>query len=169
MAGTFAARIRELMDRVGDGIMVGEVVVNQVYAAPIERGFWVSGPLAGHTNQPRHGGQHHYLRDPLFAGAPLYWQQVADRVFEPDGIYLAMVDNVEVISAQVAVLAPVEFGDLRRSASPRVYDNGHEVYYRAPGVERLSEAQIDAKNDLLERAHDSRGRLTGRPWADHDR
>ena len=166
MPGDFAARMEALSEMVGDGSLTGKVAVDQLYAAPLERGFWVTGPLAGHTNHPRHGGQTHYLRDGLTEGAPGFFERIAEGVLEPDGCYKAMVDDVEALSAQVGVRAPVEFGDLRMSGHPRVFDNGMLVYDRPPAVERLTRAELEAKSDLLERAHATRGRA-GHPWASH--
>lgn len=152
---------------VGHGDITGTLEVNQVYAAPIERGFWVTGPLAGHTNHPRHGGQTHFLRDTFVESAPAWMARIAERVLEPDGQRGAMVDAMEEASAQVAVRAPVEFGDLRRSGHPYVTEDGAVVYDRPPAVERLSRAELEAKSDVLERGHDARGRLPGAPWATH--
>lgn len=167
MASDFFAQIDAIAADVGDGVYEGRVSVNQVYAAPLERGFWETGPLAGHVNHPRHGGQTHFLRDGLIENRDHYLSQLASQALEPDGIYKAMVDNVEHLSAQVAIRAPVEFGDLRRSGHPSVSHNNMVVYDRPPAVERLSRAELEAKSDLLERAHKSRGRLTGSPWATH--
>lgn len=145
MASDFFARVDALADEVGNGIIEGRVTVDQVYAAPIERGFWVTGPLAGHTNHPRHGGETHYLRNGLFENEAVYLRNLADHALERDGLYKAMVDNVEFLSAQVEVRAPVEFDHLRRSGHPSVTRNGAVVYDRAPAVHRLSREELDAE------------------------
>lgn len=144
MPSDFFAGVDTLSEMVGRGVYQGKIVVDQVYAAPQERGFWVTGPLAGHTNQPRHGGQHHYLRDSLVGQADETWQSVADRTFDPDGIHTAMVDSVEAVSAEVGFRAQVEFTNLRRSGHPSVTHNGMVVYDRPPAVNRLSRAELDA-------------------------
>lgn len=145
MPGDFFDGVAALKDMVGSPIG-GDVTVDQVYAAPIERGFWETGPLAGHTNHPRHGGQTHFLRDGLHENADLYLQNLADDALEPGGLYRAMVDNVEYLSAQVEQRAPVEFDNLRRSAHPTVTRDGGVVYDRAPAVTRLSREELNALN-----------------------
>lgn len=143
MVSDFFTRAAELAEQVGPDI-TGTVAVDQIYAAPIERGRWITGPLAGHSNHPRHGGQTHYLRDGLHENADAYLQNLADQALGPDGLYTGMVQNVEVLSAQVESRAPVEFGNLRASAHPVVTRGGAVVYDRPPAVPRLSREQLDA-------------------------
>lgn len=152
---SFSARIQEIRDRVGKGTVEGIVEVNQIYAAAIERGYWVSGPLAGHTNHPRHGGETEFLKNSLDDFRDAYIQRLADHALEEHGLVGAMVDNVEHLSGQVAARAPVELGDLRASAHPTVEDDGAVVYDRAPAVRRLSADELKAKSKLAARARDT--------------
>lgn len=148
----FEEGLARLSDAVGHGDLVGSVEVNQVYASPIDLGYWFTGPLAGHTNHPRHGGQQHFLEDAFYDNAGEYADKLASQALEQGGLVDAMVDNVEHASGQVNATAPIEFGDLRRSGHPFVDDDGVRVYDRAPAVERLSRAQLEAKSKLVARA-----------------
>lgn len=75
-------------------------------------------------------------------------ESVAKTVLEPGGPADGMRHAVDHISDQVAVLAPVEFDDLRRSAHPTVTDDGAIVYDRPPEQPRLTEEQLKAKSRL---------------------
>ena len=138
MPGTFGARMQALREEVGDGLLEGTVEVNQVYAWNQEHGYWLNymGRYGFKTLHPRHGGETHFLHNSLENGRGEYLQRLADRAFEPLGLVNAMVENMEWLSAAVAVNAPVETGALRGSGHPSVVDNGAVVYDRAPSVER---------------------------------
>lgn len=142
--GSFDEQIRKLQGDVGHR-WEGTVNVDQVYAAPMERGFWVSGPLAGHTNEPRHGGETHFLANSLADHQDAYLQRAADRLLSDHGTLSAMVDNVEDLGGQVATRAPVEWGDLRESAHPAVTKDGATVFDRPAAVPRLSPGELAEK------------------------
>lgn len=150
MAGTFDERTRLLGDIVGGGRLTGRVVVDQVYAQPIHEGVWATGPLAGHANHPRHGGEQQFLTRPLVEGHPGYLQRLADRALRPGGLHDGMRDSMEDLAGEVARRAPIEFGDLRGSGHPIVTDEGATVYDRPPVVPRLSREELAAKGRLRE-------------------
>jgi hypothetical protein len=57
---------------------------------------------------------------------------------------------MEDLSDAVEQLAPVEFGDLRKSGHPTVKSSGRFVYDRPPKQARLTKAEMDAKLNILE-------------------
>jgi len=146
--GTFAARMEKLAEMVGDGDLVGKLVVDQRYAAPHERGFWVSGPNAGVQirNHPQ-GGKEHFLRDPLLERGPTeYTQRLARMALQEHGLLRAMAENMEDLDRAMHGQAPHLFGDLRNSGHPTVTDQGRLVYNRAPRRHRLTEGALREKS-----------------------
>lgn len=139
MAGTWRARLRALEEMIGEGDLVGRVVVDQRYAAYQHVHQDLNHPLGGGPN---------YLSRPLLERARRHTRQLA-RGFLDDGAKAAMADNLEDICAQVAILAPLDFNDLRRSASPTVEDRGNVIYHRAPGVKRLTDSELRFKRAIL--------------------
>jgi hypothetical protein len=139
MTGTFDERITELMERVGTGDLTGTVEVDQLYAAWIHNGI--------NMHHPR-GGQALYLQAPLMERFPLYLEGIAKTVLD-DGGQAGMIAAVEDLSDAVAVLAPVEFGNLRASGHPYVTESGEVVYDRAPLQHRLSEEELRAERGLF--------------------
>ena len=144
VTSTFGERIDALKERVGTGDLVGKVTVDQVYAWNQEYGGWLNfmGRYGPKDLHPRHGGEIHFLENSLRDNGSDYLQKLADHLLEERGLYDAMVDDVEHLSAQVAIRAPVETGALRLSGHPTVSDDGAPVYDRAPIVPRLSEAEL---------------------------
>lgn len=139
MAGTFEARIDELIDMVGPGSLDGTLVVDQVYAQIQHEAL--------DFKHPRGGGPY-YLHTPLYASSDMFFQHLADHLLDGH-LVQAMIDNMESLSEAIKLTAPVEFNNLRRSGHPIVTDNGSVVYDRAPEQHRLSDAEIDA----LKKAH----------------
>lgn len=139
MSDTFLDRLTELEHRVGRGDLTGSVVVDQVYAQYQHEGLDLHHP---------EGGQAKYLETPAFQGASASMRRLADSLFEPNGLTQAMIRNSEHLAGQVFEFAPVEFGDLKASGNPRVFDDGHKVYDRPPAVHRLTEAELRAKGQV---------------------
>lgn len=139
MADSFAERTEALARQVGDGELVGELIVDQAYAHYQHHhlGF----------RHPR-GGQAMFLHDPLYERADTYLRQLADAVLHGD-LTRAMADAMEDLSGQVDKLAPRWLDNLRESGHPLVHDRGTVVYDRAPIQPRLSEDELRA----LKRAH----------------
>jgi hypothetical protein len=139
MTGTFDERITALMEQVGTGDLTGTVEVNQRYS------HWQHEGLD--FKHPR-GGQALFLSTPLMERFPLYLETIARTVLE-DGGKDAMSSSMENLSEAVAVLAPVEFANLRASGHPTVTDNGAVVYDRAPLQHRLTEEELRAERGLF--------------------
>lgn len=138
MPGDFAERIDQLIESVGDGVLTGSVVVDQVYArAQHERLDY------RHPN----GGQAKYLGGPLLNNYRGYFQRLAQNVLH-GSLPGAMEANVEDLSKEVFDKAPRDFWDLRESAHPRVLNDGVPVYDRAPVVHRLTAGELRVKARL---------------------
>lgn len=136
MAGTFGERIDMLAERVGDGDLVGRVVVDQIYARFIHEDLTL--------NHPR-GGQAKYLEQPLHAQHGRYLQGIARSVLD-QGPVPGMVEAMEDLADQVETFAPVLFENLRESGHPQVEDGERTVYDRAPKQRRLTEAELREQN-----------------------
>lgn len=141
MMGTFGERIQTLRDNVGGGEMVGNVEVDQRYAA--DQHF---------HDEYKHpdGGKAYYLRDPLYAKESDFMEHLAEKLLEGDGkeFSSAMMDNMESLSQGVYDEAPWEFADLRASGHPSVTVRGELVHDRAPQCPRLSDGEIAEKRKL---------------------
>lgn len=136
--GSFFTIAPEIMDRVGAGILHGNVEVDQIYAKYQHESLDLAHP---------HGGSAKYLADPLNANYAKYLEEIAKTVLD-DGGHAGMIAAMEDLSGKVETTAPVWFNDLRRSGHPSVSDDGKVIYDRAPKQHRLSEAEIEAKKDL---------------------
>lgn len=136
--GTFGARISELQAKVGTGNLIGKVTVDQIYAQNQHESVWFKHPA---------GGKPKYLSDPLFGNAARYMRHLSRNVLE-GSLGRAMATNMENLSGHVFREAPWEFADLRASGHPEVHDNGVVVYDRPPNIHRLTQAELDAKDDL---------------------
>jgi hypothetical protein len=139
MAGDFSERLDELSKLVGEGTLEGSVIVDQLYAKYIHEDLTL--------NHPR-GGQAKYLEEPLLAKSDEYMQRLADRALDEDGLRSAMKDNVEDLSNEVEKKAPIQYGPLHYSGHPTVTDDGELVYDRAPIYPRLTEAELEALQDM---------------------
>lgn len=137
MAGTFDARIEELMAAIGGGELTGTTVVDQVYA------LYQHEDLALH--HPRGGGAK-YLITPLMEMSEELFMGIAHDFLE-DGGKKAMIAGMESLCQAIKITAPVEFNNLRRSGHPIVFDDGAVIYDRPPEQHRLTEAEIEALKD----------------------
>lgn len=135
MAGDFAERIDELKELVGQGDLVGKLVVDQVYAHYQHEGMDLRHP---------NGGQAKFLETALHQADP--WQAIADTILDGGGVE-GMTSAVEKLDEESARLTPKEATVLARSGHPTVTDDGAAVYDRAPEVPRLSEAELRAIHD----------------------
>jgi hypothetical protein len=153
MASTFFARTEALKERVGTGLMSFTVSADQVYAYNIEAGGWENflGKYGPRSLEPRHGGELHALELSLKALADHLWEDCADRLLLPDGLFEAFVSGAEELCAAYSLNAPVEWGNLRLSGHPVVEDNGATVYDRPPISPRLSRAELDAQDAASDR------------------
>lgn len=122
----FQKATQRLANNVGNGELVGEVVVDQPYAQYQHETM--------DLKHPRGGGPK-YLERPFQEKYRQYLQNVADDILDGGGAE-AMVQNMEGLSKSIAETAPVDELPnpikLRYSGSPSVYSNGHQVYHRPP-------------------------------------
>jgi hypothetical protein len=135
--GTFNQRIDELIQQVGVGSLVGKVEVDQAYAHMQHEDLTLK-----HT----HGGQALYLTQPLLDHLDSYLETLARTTFDEKGPAEGMKDNMEHLSEQVSIKAPIRYGALRQSAHPSVTSDGAVVYDRPPVVPRLTEQQLDEEH-----------------------
>jgi hypothetical protein len=145
--GTFSERMQKLSEQVGHGKLEGRLKVDQVYAAPQERGFWETGPNAGRVirNHPG-GGQTHFLSEALTENHLSYLKSLARRALDEFGLQGEMADSMEDLDREMYHRAPRDFEDLRNSGHPTVTDDGKVVYDRAPRRPRLTEGALREKS-----------------------
>jgi hypothetical protein len=140
--GTFSERLGELRARTGcaEGVLHGEVIVDQVYAHYQHEHL--------EFRHPR-GGMAKYLETPLLLNFPRYLFEIA-RQYLDDGGHRAMENSMEDLAEAggVATFAPVEFDDLRRSGHPRVWVGARLLFDREPRQHRLTEQELRIKARL---------------------
>jgi hypothetical protein len=137
VSGDFAAKMDELAERVGSGKLIGDVVVDQIYAKYQHESL--------DLRHPR-GGQAKYLSQPLLDNRDDYLRRIARTVLDDGGVE-GMRSSMEDLAGEggVSSRAPVLWGDLRRSGAPSVTSDGTEVYARPPHARRLSEQELRDK------------------------
>ena len=137
MAGDFGEKMDDLSRIVGNGPLLGSVVVDQIYAKYQHEGLDLKHPR---------GGQAKYLSQPLLDNRDDYLRRVADTILD-DGGKKGMESAMEDLSGTggVATHAPVLWGDLRRSGHPSVHSDGAMVFDRPPGARRLTEQELRDK------------------------
>lgn len=144
---TFYARVEELSRRVGSGLLMGQVRVEQVYAHYQDSG--IGPPQNPHIpasafHHPR-GGRAGYLSDSFAVRGPLYLERLAAAVTaSPEPLWRTMEACMDDLAEVVYRDAPREFWVLRNSASPRVEDDGRLMYLRPASIPRLSQAELNA-------------------------
>lgn len=134
----FGDRIDELQQSVGNGALLGKLVVDQVYAQIQHEDLTLK-------HQP--GRKARYLAEPLFDRNNEHMNRLADAVLGGD-LPGAMAGCMEDLSDQVEQVAPIDFDDLPRSSHPTVVDDNALVYNRPPIVPRLTEEQLKQKSKL---------------------
>ena len=123
---------RRVLLQVGEGTLIGKVIVDQVYAKyQHER---------TDLTHPRGGGPG-YLRDPFFASYQDYLARVA-RAFLDGDPEREMAQCMEALNTRMSAASPVLYSNLRRSGNPRVYSRGRKVYDRAPWQRRMSALEL---------------------------
>lgn len=123
---------RRVLLQVGEGSLVGKLVVDQVYAKyQHERTDLV---------HPRGGGPG-FLRNPFFASYQDYLARVAKAFLDGDP-EREMANCMEALNSRVSAASPVLYSNLRRSGNPRVYSRGRKVYDRQPWQRRLSAQEL---------------------------
>jgi hypothetical protein len=132
--GDFVERAEELRERMGDGILEGNVTVDQVYALYQHEG--------ADFNHPR-GGEAFYLARPLLEGQDIMLGAFAAVLDGHETAVDVMIGNMMGLADTTPIKAPVEFNVLRQSASPAVIDNGAEVFKLPPAMPRLTQAELN--------------------------
>lgn len=118
--GSFVTRSKEIRERVGEGLLIGHLNVDQIYAYCQHEHLWWN-------------TRHKYLTKALLEGN--YFGDIA-RTIIPGGGRESMTRAVEDLNEQMASNAPKLTGALAGSGGPTVFDNGAVVYRRAPAVAR---------------------------------
>lgn len=133
--GSFVGKgVPELLDKVGSGLLRGQVRVDQVYAK-----YQLLREDLTHRV-----GQAHYLTEALTAEYRAYLQAIADDTLDAGGPVYGMVRAVEGLANSSATRTPVLFFNLARSARTTVYDRGRIAYRREASQPRLSKAALRA-------------------------
>lgn len=133
--------IQQLIDRTCGPDVVASVVVDQVYAQMQHEAL--------EFRHPR-GGMAKYLEIPMFQKAPFWLENFAQHLLLKQGTaenrWAAHVGRP--LRDVVKTHAPVEFGDLRASASLRVTAGGEVVVEEPARQPRLTGAELDGKDEL---------------------
>lgn len=133
--------IQQLIDNTGGPDIKASVVVDQVYAE-----------LQHEALEFRHprGGRAKYLESPMFEGHRNWIQAFAEHLLLKQGTAERRwaVHVGRPLRDVVKKNAPVEFGDLRQSASLRVTAGGTVVLDEPAEQPRLSDASLEAKDHL---------------------
>lgn len=132
--------IQDLIDRTGGPRILAKVKVNQPYAQDQHETMFYRHPR---------GGKAKYLESPLMSDNPKWIQRFAN------GLLRTGADAADGwakvgrgLKDAVPKNAPLEFGDLRRSAGLTVREGARLVVDEPPAQPRLSEQELDAKDYL---------------------
>lgn len=124
---------KRVLDQVGEGHLVGKLVVDQVYAKYHHERM--------DLHHPRGGGPK-YLYRPLVANYQDYWNRIARAILDGSPEH-AMAEVVEALNSAMSSHAPIQFNNLRRSGNPQVFSNGRRVYDRPAWQHRLSREELN--------------------------
>jgi hypothetical protein len=130
----FGKRIDELIVHVGEGMLTGICEVDQLYAHYQHEDLGLKHPR---------GGSALYLSKPFLQEYLVYMGRLAREVLGGRELHHAMAENMDDLTRQVSIHAPVEFGYLRVSGHATVESDGVVVYDR-PGQRRLTEQELQA-------------------------
>jgi hypothetical protein len=123
---TFDARITELQDQVGHGVLRGELVRDQAYAQKLHEDTTLRHPR---------GGQAKFQESALLEHHEEWLQYLAGQVLDGD-LEQGMADVLLEFDASAAARCPRETGALAGSGAPRVVSAGRTVWSRPPAVPR---------------------------------
>lgn len=138
MARKASVGIQDLIDRTTGPKVKATVTVNQPYAQDQHETLYYRHPR---------GGQAKYLEEPLFTKHPQWLQRFADRLLMRGKDAATEWGGVgRALKNEVPKTAPVEFGDLRRSAGLTVTEGGNMVIEEPPAQDRLTDPELDAKD-----------------------
>lgn len=123
---------RKVLLQVGEGVLRGRVVVDQVYAQyQHER---------ADLKHPR-GGMAKYLWEPLKARHGNYLRRVAKAFLDGDPEQ-TMAECMEGLAGAMSAATPIRYNNLRRSANPQVFSRGRKVYDRRAQQRRLTDEEL---------------------------
>ena len=131
--------LQNLIDATGGPKVKGTVVVDQVYAQNQHETLYFKHPR---------GGMAKFLEKPLYAGIAYRMQDLAGDLLDTsrETWHWFHEDLVKPLIGDVRENAPLEFGDLKQSASATTKE-GATVRAHEPAMQkRLSEAELDAKD-----------------------
>jgi hypothetical protein len=139
MAKRAVEGIQQLINRTAGGKIRAIVTVDQVYAQNQHETLYYKHPR---------GGRAKYLEAPLFENFPKWIQGFSNRLLRArkDAVDLWGDECGVPLKNSVAKNAPVEFGDLKRSAGLVVKEGTSVVRNEPPAQARLTEAELDAKD-----------------------
>lgn len=130
--------IDDLLDRTGGAKVKATVTVNQPYAQDQHETMYY--------RHPRGGGPK-YLESPLMARHPGWIQDFANDLLKPGTDAARRWGGVgRALVRELPKTAPVEFGDLRNSGALTVKEGGSVIINEPAKQDRLSEAELDAKD-----------------------
>lgn len=130
--------IRDLLDRTGGPKVKATVVVDQPYAQDQHETLYYKHPS---------GGQAKYLEEPMYAEHPKWIQEFANGLLNSKESAARGWGGVgRALKGVVAKKAPIDFGDLRKSAGLTVKEGAEVVITEPPIQPRLTEAELDAKD-----------------------
>jgi hypothetical protein len=133
--GTFEARMRELSGLVGKGVIEAKVDVKQLYAQRQHQG--------ANYAHPR-GGQAFYLRDALMGTYREHLQRVAMALFT-GGTRQQFISYSEQLARESSKRTPVELGNLKKSESATVKEQGRIIYRRPAKQPKMSRKQLNSR------------------------
>jgi hypothetical protein len=128
----FFARTEMLAKQVGNGTLKGEFAANREYAVNQHERGWVNymgkhGPKE--ILQYHNGGGQKFVESVWKEKWPSWMQNIASDVLDR-GAVLAVRDAMEDFDEGLKTRAPLEDGDLRRSGTYTVMDDGTEVAHK---------------------------------------
>lgn len=140
MSSTCSARLRELNEHIGSGKIKARVTIDQLYAQDQHENM-----MYKHTR----GGGPKFLERALFEDAPEHYQSIANDILDVEkSMVRTMADVGHGLIRGAARRSPIFLGDLSRSGALAVLEGSRIVLREAPQVDRLTEAELEAKGDL---------------------
>lgn len=133
--------IAEVIKQTAGPKVQSKVTVDQVYAHYQHEVLYFRHPR---------GGMAKYLEVPLFAEHDVWLEEFALGLLNIEERAAHRWGRVtgDAMVHVVEVNAPDEFGDLRRSAALEVREGGKVIINKPAAVHRLTEAELDEKDDL---------------------
>ena len=130
--------IQDLIDRTGGPKVKASIVVDQIYAANQHETLYFRHPR---------GGRAKYLEGPLFEDLAKNMQAFANRLLvRGTNTAREWGGAGRAVKNAVAKNAPLEFGDLRKSAALTVTEGSRVVVNEPPAQKRLNDGELEAKD-----------------------